>query len=167
MKPTVGELAIRAAGAFALVVLITIVLFKVFPAKEEPLFLLSDNAEHASFDGTLPQDPLTLYQSEWNIYAAMFKEPFETAMFLFSDGSVMTFSTHEVNRVGVATQTIIEWIKKMGKNIGDCVVVAHNHFTPAGFTDSDRYTYNYLKSAGFKGVFGIYYTATGIFQAIE
>lgn len=167
MKPTTGELAIRAAGTFVLIVIVTLALYRIFPSKIEPVFLLSENTEHASFDGTIPQDPLTLYQTEWNIYASMFKEPFETAVFMFKDGTILTYSTHEASRVGVAAQTIVEWTKKSGKNIKDCLLVVHNHFSPAGFTDSDRYTYNYLKNKGFKGVFGIYYTATGMFQAIE
>jgi hypothetical protein len=167
MRPTTGELTIRAAASFVLVALFVVVGYSLFSKKSTPVNALVPSNTFAAFGGSLPQEPLTLYQTEWNIYTTIFKEPFETAVFLFKDGAVLTFSTHEADRVGVAIQTIVEWVGKTGRSIKDCLRVVHNHFSPGGFTDSDRYTYNYLKTKGFIGVFGIYHTSSGVFQTID
>jgi len=98
--------------------------------------------------------------------AGFFTEPFETVVFRFRDGSFLTFSTNEGSAVGVPISWVTETIEKNGHAVSDIVLCVHNHFTPTGFTLADRRSCGYLRDRGFRGVFGIYYTATGRFREL-
>ncbi len=80
---------------------------------------------------------------------------------------MFTFSTHEASRVSCPVVKIIETLRAAGYGIPDIAIVVHNHFSPTGFTDADRATYQYLKARGFCGSFGIWYTALKEYKDIE
>jgi len=109
----------------------------------------------------------SIYGTEGNLWLTMFREPFETVVFLFRDGSVVTFSTHDAATIDAPISMLVDYLKKSGRSLKDCLIVVHNHFTPAGFTMGDESSYGYLKFRGFRGVFGIYYTATGRFLGVS
>ena len=109
----------------------------------------------------------SIYGTEGNLWLTMFREPFETVVFLFRDGSVVTFSTHDASTIDAPISMLVDYLKKSGRSLKDCLIVVHNHFTPAGFTMGDESSYAYLKFRGFRGVFGIYYTATGRFLGVS
>jgi len=110
----------------------------------------------------------TVMIGEGDICSAFFREPFETVVFMFRDGKFITFSTgHEKTIAIPSVGWIVEQIKARGRRIEDCMFVVHNHFSPAGFSESDLMTWKYLCRKGFSGVFGIYYTASGRFRSVE
>lgn len=101
-----------------------------------------------------------------SVLSGFFREPFETVVFIFRDGSFLTFSTNDEKSVAAPTSWLVESIQKTGRVVPGIVFCVHNHFSPLGFTPGDRDAYRYLKGKGFRGVFGIYYTATGKFREI-
>jgi len=102
-----------------------------------------------------------------SVISGFFAEPFETLVFIFRDGSFLTFSTNEGGAVGVSISWVADTIKKNGRAVSDIILCVHNHFAPSGFSQADRGSYRYLRGRGFRGVFGIYYTATGRFRELE
>ena len=107
-------------------------------------------------------DPPTIaYVYQGNIYAAMFKEPYEILYFLMDDGEFFGFTTQEDSWVRGTPSLVIQYLEKAGYKIGDIGMCIHNHFGPAAFSMEDRKFYYFLKSQGFVGAYGIFYTATG------
>jgi hypothetical protein len=102
-----------------------------------------------------------------SIISGFFREPFETAVFIFRDGSFLTFSTNDDKAVSVPISWVTESIENTGRAVSDIILCVHNHFSPSGFTPGDTDAYRYLRDKGFRGVFGIYYTATGRFREFE
>lgn len=99
-----------------------------------------------------------------SVISGFFREPFETAVFIFRDGSFLTFSTSDDKFISVPISWVVESIEKTGRTAPDIILCVHNHFSPIGFTSGDRDAYYYLRGKGFRGVFGIYYTASGKFR---
>jgi len=102
-----------------------------------------------------------------SVIFGFFREPFETAVFIFRDGSFLTFSTNDDKAVSVPISWVTESIENTGRAVSDIILCVHNHFSPSGFTPGDTDAYRYLRDKGFRGVFGIYYTATGRFREFE
>lgn len=121
----------------------------------------------AAFGGGQADDAITLYMTQGQICEQYFREPFETCLVVMTDLAALTFSTHEAGRISVPAKVIIEHVKKLGYEVEDIAVIVHNHFTPAGFTQNDKDTYQYLKREGFRGAFGIWYTAVKRFVRLE
>lgn len=96
-----------------------------------------------------------------------FSEPFETVIFIFGNLEWMTFSTGDDRIINAPVSWMVERIMAAGYEMSDITHCVHNHFSPVGFTVGDINVYRYLKRSGFRGVFGIYYTATGEFSAIK
>ena len=97
----------------------------------------------------------------------IFRDPFEKVVFLFRDGTFLVFSTGHEKAVLVPIAWILHFIEESGRDIKDCLLIVHNHFSPMGFSESDLQTYQYLYRKGFRGVFGIYYPSTGKFRGVE
>lgn len=128
---------------------------------------LAKRAE-AVFDAIEPTaQSKTLFCGEGSLCAAMFKEPFETVIFFFRDGSFLTYSTRDDKLIDAPISFIYDAVLETGRSIADCLLVVHNHFSPMGFSPGDQRSYEYLKAKGFHGVFGIYYPATGRFVGVE
>ena len=126
--------------------------------------------EQAAFGGGVADDSITLYTSEGSLcdgYRLSFSEPFETAYFITYSMYAFGFSTHDTSRITVSASLILDHIKLAGYKAEDIAIVVHNHFTPAVFTSADKATYEYLKSQGFNGTFGIWYTSTKRFLKLE
>lgn len=102
-----------------------------------------------------------------SVISGFFREPFETAVFIFRDGSFLTFSTNDDKAVSVPISWVTEIVQETGRPISDIILCVHNHFSPSGFTTGDKAAYYYLRGKGFRGVFGIYYTANGKFREFE
>jgi hypothetical protein len=102
-----------------------------------------------------------------SVLPGFFREPFETVVFIFRDGSFLTFSTSDSTRVGVPISWVVESIEGTGRAVSDSILCVHNHFIPVGFSPVDRESDSYLRGKGFRGVFGIYYTTNGKFREIE
>lgn len=169
-RPNPRNLTINMAavivGAILLFALVgTIIMLKVYSDKADAV------SGSATFDGIgQPQIGVQLYRSEgklWEGCPAFFSEPFETVVFIFRDGKYLTYSTHDEKHINVPISVIAEDIVKSGHPIRECLLCVHNHFSPVGFTRGDEAAFEYLKRKGFKGVFGIYYTATGRFLGVE
>ena len=96
-----------------------------------------------------------------------FSEPFETVVFLFRDGSWMSFTTQHSAVIDCPLSIMAEAIRKSGRAVKDALLCVHNHFSPISFTSGDKDAYRYLAGQGFAGVFGIYYTAMGKFREWE
>jgi hypothetical protein len=161
MKKQIAGLAFRVLFGFILVGVVAASL--LFWQYQKKVVLLET---FDGFDGTF-QESQTLYISQGSIYSTFFKEPFETVVFIFPDGSFSSYSTHDDGKISASINTIVESLEKSGKRIVDCEKVVHNHFTPIGFTEADKRTYGFLKAKGFHGVFAIYYTVTGKFLILE
>jgi hypothetical protein len=95
-----------------------------------------------------------------NLYANVFKEPFELVLFQFIDGSVYLLTTQHADHIEVPPYKIVEGFKRLGYRMSDLVLVVHNHLLPSGFSIPDNAFYALLRSEGFHGVFGIYYPMT-------
>ena len=102
---------------------------------------------------------------EGSLCKLIFREPFESVVFLFRDGSFVVFSTGHDKAIAVPASWLLDYIRETGRDIKDCLLVVHNHFAPTGFSESDLQTWHYLVRNGFTGVFGIYYPASGRFRA--
>ena len=102
-----------------------------------------------------------------SVISGFFREPFETVVFIFRDGSFLAFSTSDDKAVSAPISWVTESIQKSGRSAADIILCVHNHFSPVGFTPGDIDAYEYLKGKGFRGVFGIYYTASGRFREFE
>ena len=120
--------------------------------------LEKDNPASSAFSS----ESVTVTQGD--VISGFFREPFETIVFIFRDGSFLTFSTNDDNAVGVPISWVTGMIEKTGRSISDIILCVHNHFQPSGFTSPDVGSYRYLRGKGFRGVFGIFYTATGTFR---
>lgn len=125
----------------------------------------------ATFDGTGPVEVgVQLYRTAGKIWEGcprFFSEPFETVVFIFRDGDYLAYSTHDAHHINVPISTIADDIRKCGLDVRACTHCVHNHFSPIGFTRGDEASFEYLKRKGFRGVFGIWYTATGRFLGVE
>lgn len=134
--------------ALALIFLLLILMFFVFNA------ILHPYAE-------------TVYITKGNIYKGFFKEPFETAIFIFrdsennEDGDFVTFSTHHEKMINVEAWAVVDYLKKDGKDIKDCEKILHNHSTPMPFTPGNDKFERAIRALGFEGKFGIFYTFNG------
>jgi hypothetical protein len=102
-----------------------------------------------------------------SVISGFFRGPFETVVFIFRDGSFLTFSTSDDKAISVPISWVVESIETTGRAVSDIILCVHNHFSPIGFTTGDRDAYYYLRDKGFRGVFGIYYTASGKFREME
>ena len=123
--------------------------------------LEKDNPASSAFSS----ESVTVTQGD--VISGFFSEPFETIVFIFRDGSFLTFSTNDDNAVGVPISWVTGMIEKTGRSISDIILCVHNHFQPSGFTPADVGSYRYLRGKGFRGVFGIFYTTNGQFREIE
>lgn len=151
----VGALLILSAGAAG-------VLLKFHTDRAEA------STASATFDGIGPtQVGVQLYRGEGSLCRQLFTEPFETVIFVFRDGGFLTYSTHDEKHINVPISIIADDIIKSGRAISDCLLCVHNHFSPIGFTHGDELVYEHLKRRGFRGTFGIFYTATGRFLGVE
>ena len=102
-----------------------------------------------------------LYAYRGNIYESLFREPYETLIFIMEDGTFFGFTTQEDNWVRGAPGFTVEYLQKSGYGPGKIRVCIHNHFDPSGFSDDDKRLYRRLRDGELKGQFGIYYPATG------
>lgn len=105
------------------------------------------------------QPEINLYAEKGNLYEALFTEPFEVMVFFCNDGTIFTFSNHLADRIYCPIDTIVEWLKGEGLDMGDVVIVVHNHFNTPTFSPADIQFYNQLVGHGFDGVFAIYITS--------
>lgn len=137
------------------------VLFKFYEARGDA------REASAVFDGIAAMGAGSVVMDEGSILAGFFREPFETVVFIFRDGSFLTFSTGHDKLVDFPISWMVESIVKSGRAVSGAILCAHNHFSPVGFTAGDRDSYRYLRGKGFNGVFGIFYTASGRFREME
>ena len=91
-----------------------------------------------------------------NMWEGVFTEPFETAYFVFKDGTIARF-TNFLEFAIFFPPNLEEFFEVNGLKIEDIVFAIHNHLTPTRFSPADIGTYHYLKKRGFTGHFGIYY----------
>lgn len=121
------------------------------------------------FDGgqIAAEDRVTLYVTAIDLYKGMFSEPFEICVFIFTNGQIRAFSTHDEDSIRVTVGYLLDTLKEDNLYIKDCVLAVHNHFPSGPFSSRDLQTYGYLKEMGFRGVFGLYMQATGKFVAYE
>lgn len=103
----------------------------------------------------------------WNGCPKFFSEPFETVVFIFRNGHWISFTTQHDVIIDCPVSFMVTTIQKSGRTTLDVFFCVHNHFAPVGFTPGDKGAYHYLRGKGFRGVFGIYYTATGRFREME
>jgi len=103
----------------------------------------------------------------WKGSPAFFTEPFETVVFVFRNGSWVSFTTQHAEAIDCPISLMVEAIIKSGRRIEDITHCVHNHFTPRGFTSGDMDARHYLARKGFAGVFGIYYPASERFKEWE
>ena len=77
---------------------------------------------------------------------------------IFTDGTVMSFSTHTAYIIDVNITWIIDYIKTKGRKITDIVLIVHNHFGYPRFSRGDLLVLNRLRKNGFAGNFCVYLT---------
>lgn len=104
---------------------------------------------------------VNLYISDWNIFADVFNDPFESCVMVLNDGKCIQFSTHDSDRIAAGLYVFEFLLEKHGRTLNEVVIIMHNHFAIPRFSEPDIKTYNYLRERGFTGSFGIYITATG------
>jgi hypothetical protein len=102
-----------------------------------------------------------------NVFKSFFREPFESVVFIFRDGTFLTYSTQHDKAIEVPISWIAENIVQNGHSIPAILLCVHNHFTPVGFTPGDKDSYRYLRGRGFRGIFAIYYTVSGKLRTME
>jgi hypothetical protein len=130
------------------------------------VFSRVDITKEAAFGGGQADGAITLFMTQGRLCETYFNEPFEVCVIIMYDLMAMTFSTHEAGKISATATFIVERAKAAGYEVSDMIAVVHNHFTPAGFTSADRATYAYLLKQGFRGSYGIWYTATKTFVPI-
>ena len=97
-----------------------------------------------------------LQGSKYNIFIDAFNEPIEIIYFVFYNGDVHRFTTHDENEVAISVPVMVDTIKRDGNKISNVAIIIHNHWARPYFSDSDKRTYTYLKGKGFKGRFLLY-----------
>ena len=96
----------------------------------------------------------------WNVYRSIFREPVETvALIDWDSGEVLEYTTMEELQVHIQDTVLRDSVRGQGFDLSDIDVVIHNHFRPRGFSLRDNQTYHFLCRNGFRGKFGIWYTA--------
>lgn len=98
-----------------------------------------------------------IYVGRGNFLQTLFREPFETAVFLYDDYSFVTWTTQEDHRVGGSVEMIAEYLDDIGKPLPLVRDIIHNHLTPSRFSERDIKSYYQYRAAGFRGRYGIYY----------
>ena len=134
---------------FAVMAMLCVVLA---PNKTEPVSTPQSITPNARF---LMSIGIPLYAEVGNVWAGAFTEPFESAYFLFKDGTLIRFTNHLESMIFFPD--LEEFFETYGLEIKDLLIVVHNHLTPNRFSSADIGTYHYLKKRGFVGHFGIYY----------
>lgn len=103
----------------------------------------------------------TVYIKKGNLFKEFFREPFESAVFIFKDGTFYVFSTHHEIGIFYPVAYILDYFKKNGKDMKDVAIIVHNHQEPTPFSPGNNTVYHYLKNRGFNGLFIIYYPFSG------
>jgi len=116
--------------------------------------------------GTTGQSDLA-YELRFNIYRVVFTEPFESVLFLFRDGTIFIYTTHEENIISIPSGVLLQRFQELKRDPKDILLVVHNHLDPGRFSALDIAFYYRLRGYGFNGVFGIYYPASNHFVELK
>jgi len=101
------------------------------------------------------------YVKAGNIFASFFKEPVETILFIFKDGTYIAFTSLDEDFIAIPANAIVDFIAERHESLADAVFIVHNHRIPSPFSESDNRTYQYFKDRGFVGLYMIYFTGSG------
>jgi hypothetical protein len=119
-------------------------------------------------DPAIRQGDVVAYVGEGNLYRAYFKEPFESALVFYRDGTVFSFTTHDSYIINIPPEYVYDYlVKQKNKPINEVLFIVHNHDRPASFSTGDKDFYHYMKAKGFNGYFIIYYTFSGRIKILE
>jgi len=88
----------------------------------------------------------------------LFKEPFESGVFIFKDGRIFIFTNNLPN--AVVYPDFVAIFKKFNLRIEDCIMQVHNHLIPSNFSEADKRFLTYIRALGFKGIFALYIQPT-------
>lgn len=103
----------------------------------------------------------TLYITEMDFAKEIFRDQVERVVFVTADLKFYIFNSGEAGRIAGPESMVCEYLGKQGIRPVDIALITHNHFSPERFTPRDNKTFHYFKNRGFRGLFAIYYPATG------
>lgn len=115
----------------------------------------------------VPAPTVTVYMGASNLWEKLFTEPVEMIFYLYPNGAIVGFSTYEYDRISGDINQQLEAMEKKGLKLSDVMIIVHNHFTPGSFSTPDRASITTMKKKGFRGIYGIYHTATKTFEAYK
>lgn len=101
------------------------------------------------------------------LFRLTFTEPFETMIVIDRNWMMWTLSTHDSDRINIPATSIYDFIKRAGLGFEDMILVAHNHWIPAGPSPSDIKTLGQFRAWGFVGRFVIYYPVSGDIKEVR
>jgi hypothetical protein len=100
-----------------------------------------------------------------NLLAEKFKGGTEKLIFVFPGLNYALVTTDEDNMVHGEPGQIIDEMARKGIKIENCLIIIHNHFGLARFSEQDRMTNKFFRRRGFRGVFMLYITSRREFVA--
>jgi len=109
----------------------------------------------------------TLYVTMADLAKEIFRDQVERVVFITADLKIYILNSGEIERIAGPDSRVCEYLKEQGIKISNIALIVHNHFTPRRFTFRDTQTYHYFRNQGFRGLFAIYYPATGTVRVKE
>jgi hypothetical protein len=90
-------------------------------------------------------------------FKLIFKEPCETLVIIFKDGSCLLFSEGREESVEISAGMIETLLKELSYRMADIEIIIHNHLKPEWFSPQDKKFCHQLVKFGFKGKFLVYF----------
>lgn len=108
--------------------------------------------------GNYSKTTVDIYIGGGNLIADnFFKEPFESAVFIFYNYDYIEVTNNLVEEVKIPIDLLESEFKRNNHTISDCLFIVHNHLKPSTFSYKDIQFYNSIHARGFNGLFAIYY----------
>ena len=109
----------------------------------------------------LSKDNGMLYITMADMAKEIFDDQIERVIFVTAHPKLFVMQSGHAEKILGPPSWILEYLEKQGVKLEEVALIVHNHFSPQRFTAKDIETYHYFRNKGFKGLFAIYYPATG------
>ena len=103
--------------------------------------------------------PQPIYITEGNIFDGVFVKVVETIYFVFFNGDILSFSTHDAYMVDLSAHWYKTYLESKGRELREVAIVMHNHFGFPRLSNGDRHVLMMFRNYGFRGSFCILDTA--------
>jgi hypothetical protein len=106
--------------------------------------------------------PQSIYITKGNIFDGVFTEPTETVYFIFFNGDLISFSTHDAYCINLSAYWYKTYLESQGREMREVAIMMHNHFGYPKLSEGDRNILLMFRNYGFKGSFCVWETSNNM-----